>query len=384
LFSKIKEHPLFSIGFRPFFILTAIQAIIIPTIWISVYRGYSSFENHFFTAPVWHSHEMVYGFPLALICGFLLTASANWTGKPAIKGTPLIVLSLFWIMERIIFLSPLNSWLVLPLSSAFLVYFIYLMTQMLDVNTKNFRIFIPILLSFLFGKTLMVLGPLLNKPEYTLWSREIGLGLIQLIILVVAGRILPFFTNKKHPELQVRSKTFIELMSLLPLIIFIIPRDFINDSFFFSLCIWLTLTHIIRLYQYRPLKTINNQMLFILNAGYIWIIISFLLYAWSIINPAINFSLVPLHAFALGGLGSFAIGMLTRVSLGHTGRNIVPSKKTLFAFYCIHIGTAIRVFIPIFIPELYMKSLHHAAGWWTLGFCFFLFEYTKTLYTPRK
>jgi len=383
LLSNLKNHALFSIGFRPFFILTALQAIIVPTIWISVYKGISTFQGRFFSPAAWHSHEMIFGFTLALICGFLLTASANWTGKKPIKGIPLIVLSTFWILERVLLLLPTKSWLVVPFSQLFLIYFIYLIFQMLKDNKKNLKVFLPILLTFLFAKTLMLLAPVVGKHQFLVWSREIGLGLIQLIILVVAGRILPFFTTSKHPELKISKNKIIEVLAIAPCIFLIIPREFFNEYLFFALYIVAAVFNTCRLLQYKPFHTIKNQMLFILNTGYLWIIFSLILHALTVFYPSINFSLTPLHAFAMGGLGCFAIGMLTRVSLGHTGRQLVTSRLTLLAFYSVHIGTLIRVIFPLFLPKYYLTSLHHASGWWTLAFCFYVFEFTKILWTKR-
>ena len=120
-----------------------------------------------------------------------------------------------------------------------------------------------------------------------------------------------------------------------------------------------------------------------MHSGQFWLLIVFALEALSFIFPEIRYTKAPLHAFGTGVLGVFAIGMFNRVSLGHTGRVIKSSKLMIAAFLCIHLGAMIRVFIPIFAAQYHRDSLHHSAGWWTLGFIFFLFEFTIILLSKR-
>ena len=381
---KINNHPLFSIAFRPMFILCALQAVIIPTFWISIYFNYLSFKGNIFTAASWHAHEMVFGFVLSLIAGFLLTASSHWTNKPAFSGRPLVLLSAFWIIERVAVCIPMNRPLAVILMQPFILYFIYLAWQMLKDNPKNRNIFMTILSLFFITKSLMIYGHLDNAIELAILARDFAIILSLILIVIIAGRLFPFFTKSRIKDANINVPSIINTLSIASCIALLAPKQFISAEFFTLINIVGFIFNSLRLAFWKPWRATSQPLLMCLHLGYLWIPIYFLMNASLFWFPEVNFSLAPLHAYATGALSAIALAMLYRVGLGHTGRDLILSKLGYAAFLSLHLGALIRVIVPVFWPQHYMESLHHASGWWTLAFIFYLWEFIPYFWKKRS
>lgn len=372
---KINNHPLFSIAFRPMFILCAIQAVIIPTFWISVYFNILDFKGNIFTASSWHAHEMVFGFVLSLLAGFLLTASANWTNKPAFSGRPLVLLSCFWLIERIVVCIPMYKPLAVLFMQPFILYFLYLSWQMLKDNPKNRNMFMTILSLFFISKSLMIYGHLNEAIHIAVLSRDFAITLSLILIVIISGRLFPFFTQARMKNVVIKVPSIINTLSIASCVALLLPKQFISAELYTFINVMGLIFNTLRLAYWKPWKATSQPLLMCLHLGYLWIPVYFLMNASLYWFPQVNFSLAPLHAYATGALSAIALAMLYRVGLGHTGRDLKLSKLGYAAFFSLHLGALIRVITPVFWPEHYMESLHHASGWWTLAFLFYLWEF---------
>ena len=194
---------LFNISFRPFFILAALIAFINPLVWVLSYLGHLPLPLNLVDPLFWHGHEMLFGFSGALIAGFILTASANWTSSEPYQGNTLMVLSALWVLERVSYFLPLNLHLQFILLNLFFPFLLFLLFLKLRNFPKQKYVFIPILLGLTLGKIFHSFEHIYEVDAIELHGKEIAAGLVRFIVLLIAGRVVPFFTRKKIQGLQI-------------------------------------------------------------------------------------------------------------------------------------------------------------------------------------
>lgn len=372
-----------SAPFRPFFFFTAIMAVAIPTFWVSYFTGNLDLQTLFSTNLVWHAHEMLFGFTSSLLAGFLLTASAVWTDKRPFTGIKLFTLVSLWLLERFFYLLPVPIPLAITTSALFSLLFLIFMLHMLWGNARNFKTVIPILLLFLTYKFFLIIGDFNSLDLVYRMGIHGGIFSIILLIVIFSGRLIPFFT-KKRLGIEIKVPKWASTLSIAShfLLVFTL-RGETPDVLLVILLTIALLANLTCFFYWKPRAIFKEPMLAILHSGYFWINLGLLLYLISTINHDFDFSQLSLHALATGALGAFSIGMMVRVSRGHSSLKMKADKWDQTAFWCVNIGAAIRVIIPLFIPNLYMESLHYSSGFWTLGFLIYLFRYSKVLWVTK-
>jgi len=379
----IDEKPFLSVGFRPFFFAAVWAATLLPTFWISIYFGYIDYHGLLLTPASWHSHEMIFGFVPALIAGFLLTASANWTGKDPISGKPLLFLFSLWLLERVLFLLPLSAPYSIASGLVFLLPFTFVMANYLKNHPKQQFVFVPFFLLLTTAKVMMLIGSH-YKNQFLYIGQELGLDLIRLILIIISGRVLPFFIKMKFPELKIPTPAWIKIATAVSVLILCLPLKWhtmpILGMGVYSFAI---LTTSIQFLLLKPWRSSKEPMIAILLVGYLWIIINLIIEIVVLQNSSMAFGHPNIHALTAGAVGCMGAGIIVRVTLGHTGREVKADKMTLVIFACIFSGALIRVFVPLFEPAGFMKSIHHASGWWTLGFMFLALKFTKVFFKAR-
>lgn len=377
----INIKSILSIGFRPFFLLAALIAILNPTLWVSTYSGHIDFSPYGSTL-FWHSHEMVFGFTSALIAGFLLTASANWTGTRPYSGFPLLLLILLWSIERFSFFFALNDTIFIFFSNLFLPTFLIFMTVKLYKFPAQKYVFLPFILSLALAKFLHIYGFLNSIDQVEAISLGSGVGLIRLLLFLLAGRVVPFFSKMKLdlPEFSIPKHA--HLMALIPIVILIFPLSNYKILYTVILCLAI-IGNLYRNYLMFLKATLKVPMLWILHLGLSFLVLGLILELLSLYFPVFNSNKEALHTTMAGGLGLISIGIMSRVSLGHTGRIIKATLPMTLAFISVALGALIRGIFPLIFPDHYDASLHYASGFWTLGFLYFLIKFTKILCTPR-
>ncbi len=381
---QILDYPLFALGFRAFFALAGLFALVLIALWTSIYDGSIVIDNYY-TNTLWHAHEMLLGYSIAVIAGFLLTAVKVWSGIETVKGDKLAGLCLLWVYGRIV---PFYSEL-LPDVLIALVDFIFLPTLAYFIakpiiQSKNYfnLFFIALLLIMALGNACIhaeILGFFENSAELGL---NLVLTIIIMLILVIAGRVYPFFTERglkgvmsiRNPVLDVIA------ISVSALVFLLLIFDF-SGILLALAAVAAIITNGLRVMGWYVQRIWYVPLLWVLYLGYAWIMIGFVLIALA------SFEFVPfsvaIHAFTVGGIGVLTLGMMARVSLGHTGRALKTSNTIAIAFALINFAALFRVFLPALLPFWYGSFLLISTYCWLAAFSLFVFTYTPILSSVR-
>lgn len=380
---------LWGMGFRPFFWAGSVLGIVLMSLWILIFAEQILGPDKLFVWSHWHAHEMVFGFVLAIVIGFLLTASANWTQTRGLNGRPLMALFSIWAIGRILMISQIFSSAFAPLASAvdlaFLPVSIALLSPpLLKAGQLRNISFIALLSLLWIANLLMHLAAFdLIAKAYSLKGLYLGVHIILFIVIVVGGRVVPFFTQNALPHVQVKRYRLIESATL------ILTGGYIFLDFFLpEKQIWtgilsaiLSIVHLIRLFGWKPYQTFRNPLLWILHTGYLWVVVGFLLVALSDLGGLLSSS-AALHAWATGTFGVFIIGMISRVSLGHSGRLLELAPGMLWSYVVIQLAALLRV-SAAFFSDLYLKAIVVSGILWMLAFSILLSYYWRIYFTPR-
>ncbi|MEZ5758903.1 MAG: NnrS family protein [Emcibacteraceae bacterium] len=376
------EHPFLGRGFRPFFFLGAAYSVINIFIWAFIYSGKISPPSFYFDPVSWHSHEMIYGFVLAIVSGFLLTAVANWTGGAPARQVHLAGLCLLWLFGRL----AVNIDIGLPYWGIVIAELLFLpaLTISLTIpllkswNTRNF-----IFLSFLTGLFACDLWFLLVQELEPLY---IAIIIILMMISLVGGRIIPAFTvgalRQTGLHLYQTPQTKMDAAALISLLAVVLSIAlFPNSLVLFFAALISSLIHLIRMRHYHTLKTRHDPMLWVLHLGYCWLIIGLFLISLT----GLNILTMPMiiHALTIGAIGTMILGMICRVTLGHTGRNLKASRSTMLAFSLIQCAALVRVIGPIIVPSQKINLVTLSASLWVICFMIYLVEYSPMLFSKR-
>lgn len=376
--------PFFALGFRTFFALSGLSALGLMVVWRSLYDGSLVLDNYFVN-NYWHAHEMLLGYTVAVIAGFLLTAVKNWTGQQTLSGSSLAGLALLWVYGRIL---PFYSGLLADEFIA-LVDFLFLpvlafslVKPIMATQYTRGYVFIALLLIMSFGNGLIHLD-ILGLAEQTAWSGfQIVIGLVIMMILVIAGRVFPFFTEKGlSGTLPIRNPLYDALSIGSALLVFALLIMQVSGVLLALAASLAAICNLLRVNDWYVFKIWYVPLLWVLYIGYAWIIIGFILTAlsaYSIVLPTLA-----LHAFTMGGIGVITLGMMARVSLGHTGRVLRASQAMAIAFALINLAALIRVFFPIFLPYWYADIVYAATILWLAAFSLFAYVYAPILTTAR-
>jgi len=382
--TNLFEMPLFALGFRPFFVFAGFSAFVLIMLWKSIYSGSSALANYY-PGFIWHAHEMLLGYTAAVIAGFLLTAVKNWTGIPTWTGGKLAALCLLWLYGRILpfYAGMLPNVLIAAVDFAFIPVLTYGIAKPI-MQSQHYKslVFIGLLMLMMLGNAMVHLEML----GWTEHSAELGIQLVLMIIvlmiLIMAGRIFPFFTERGLPgALAMRDPVLDNIAVGTAALVFVLAFFKAPGLYMALAAAAAVLSNILRVANWYVLRVWFVPLLWILYAGYGWIIIGLLLTALSayeLVLPALA-----LHAFSMGGIGVLTLGMMSRVSLGHTGRALRASKVIAISFILINLAVFFRVFLPVFFPDGYAVSLLIATSFWLLAFSLFSFVYTPMLASPR-
>lgn len=377
------KHPVLALGFRVFFSLSGLSALLLIALWLAVYSG-SITLVHYYPSTIWHAHEMLFGYTAAVIAGFLLTAVKNWTGEATIIEKPLAALVLLWIAGR---LSPFSAnYVTHELIALIDLLFLPCLAYALSLPTlkaKHTRGFVFIgLITMMFVANVLVHAEMLNYSEQTAWlGLQLMIALVLVMILIIAGRVFPFFTERGAGVALIKKPLLDSLSIASAVIVFLLMMLNITGGLLAAVATLAVIINTLRIKNWLVKEISLIPLLWVLFSGYTWIIVGFALTVFSAYSliPAT----LPLHAFTMGGIGVVTIAMMARVSLGHTGRNLKASKIMVFAFFAINLAVFIRVFLPIFIPSGYAAFIWLAGLLWLAAFLLFSIVYLPILTTAR-
>jgi len=371
----------FALGFRPFFLSAGIYALLMMGLWLLVLSGHLVPRE--LPPAIWHGHEMVFGFAVAVIAGFLLTAAQNWTGIPTLSGLPLAGLYGLWLAGRLAFLVPAlpRAW-VAAIDLSFLP--VLALTLALPIlRARQFRSHpFPLMLLALALANALVHGEVLGLAGTGRLGLHLAVYVVVTIIFVMGGRVIPSFTDNK---LRTRARHWKTVERLLPIFtpLALIAALAAPDSRLTALLAAVAATlHAIRLAGWYTKKIWSVPLLWVLHLGYAWVVAGFALLAgtaagWSAATGS------ALHAFTAGAIGVLTLGMMARVSLGHTGRQLEPPRIMTLTFVAINLAALIRVVLPLVAPASYLQGMAAAGLAWIAAFGMFAARYAPMLLRPR-
>ena len=371
---------LWDLGFRPFYLLAGFFGAFSILLWAAQLSGYLSYA--YLQGPVWHGHEMLFGYTTAVITGFLLAAVRVWTKEPTPSGKLLMLLVILWICGRILVLTPF-SMTAAVINAAFPIS-VALAISIPILRSKNVRNYFFIGLLVLMGALNFVVH--LALQEHIKLPASIGLQLaldvVLFIMVVIGGRVIPMFTNNGVSGANATRSPLVEKFAL-GAVILLFTADLLQlpQTLIAMIGLISAIAHGIRWVLWKPWQTLKVPLVWILHAAYAWIVIHLLLRSLSALELLIVSYAI--HALTVGAIGGLTLGMMTRTARGHTGRSLIADKFEVTMFLLIQAGAIIRVFGGIVSQGFYMASIQLSALLWTAAFSLFVFRYWPILTRSR-
>ena len=373
----------FALGFRPFFLLGALAAVLLMVVWTLLWHGVLAAPAHY--DPVaWHGHEMLFGYTVAVIAGFLLTAVRNWTGIQTWTGPRLAMLAALWLLGRLLPWMPgVPAVLVVAVDVAFLpLVLISLVHPLWQGQNRVNRVFLPLLAAMALANLLSHLQ-LLDVVSGLGDMRRVMLDLILLIIALVAGRVMPFFTQNVLPGFQSTQRPWVERLTMVLLVLLVIAQAIPASAGVPTGLLWLAFagSQAVRMAGWFERRIFTIPVLWVLHVGYAWLVLGAVLSG--IAELGLFAPASALHALTAGAVGVFTMGMMARVARGHSGRSIDVTRVMTWAFVVMNLAALIRVFGTAWASGAYARWVDLSALLWIVGFALFVWQYASILLRPR-
>lgn len=375
--------PLLSYGFRPFFLGAALWAFVAMVLWIGLLSGSWTFAAGY-GAIAWHAHEFLFGYIGAVMTGFLLTAIPNWTGRSPLQGKPLLALLLLWLAGRAAMLATDE----IGTGAAALVDCVYLVTLTVVItreivagsNWRNLPVAIPVALTAAANIVFQVEVLIYDDPAYGL---RLAVAAVVVLIIVVGGRITPSFTSnwltrqgsEKRPAPLGRFDISSIALAALALMAWVVAPDWHGTA---ALLLLTAITQAARLSRWAGARTWHEPILFVLHVGYAFVPLGAVMLSLSILWPAMVPASGALHAWTTGAMGTMTLAVMTRATLGHTGREVASTPTTVLIYGAILVAALARIAAPL-LPTIYYEALLVAGIGWLLAFGIFLLVYGPML-----
>ncbi len=379
--------PVLRLGFRPFFLAAGVFSILAMAIWMANYVFSVEFAFSGIAPSLWHAHEMMFGYVMAVVAGFLLTAIKNWTGEEVLRGKALALLFLLWLVARLMPLTglmiPVEIIAVVDVAFLFFLGIACLRPVMKVKQYKQIGIISKIFLLMLCNVAfyLGLMGVIADGVQWGLYS---ALYMIIALIFVMMRRVMPMFIkNGIDGEVEIKNRAWVDHSSLVLLVCLWISDVFTEyDNLTVIFAVLLTLLHTLRLAGWYTSKIWSKSLVWVLVVAYAFFILGFALKALSITSGFSPF--LSVHAFTAGGIGLLTIGMMSRVALGHTARNVFePPAIVFWSFAILFLGIIVRVIFPIFNMELYVYWIGISQLLWMISFAIFVVVYAPMLLSAR-
>ncbi len=376
----LDKHPLFRLGFRPFYFLAAAFAAVSVPLWIARYFGLAPGLSHIDLN--WHVHEMIFGFAIAVIIGFLYTAGRNWTGLWTPRGKYLAALVALWIAGRGAMLT-LSPPLAAVIDIAFLPLATWPMYQVLKKSGNRRNMFLVGMLGLLTAAN-VVFHAAVNGwlAVSSLWSLHAAILVIVMIESVIAGRVIPGFTANAVPGVKPivdsRRDKIIVAFTALTCIAWVAG---LSPILIASLAMATAVSQLMRLIGWKTHRTLGNPLLWILHVSYGWIPLGFGLLglaALQVVPASAAF-----HVLAIGSMAGLIIGMITRTTLGHTGRPLRAGRKEVIMYCLVQVGVIARFWATIDAGGGRDSALLVSVACWSAAFLLYVLTYGPYLFAAR-
>ena len=371
---------LWQLGFRPFYLLASAFAALSIGLWAVQFAGWLPLA--YLQGPLWHAHEMLFGFMLAVIVGFLFTAGGNWSGRPTPTGLPLAALAALWVAGRILVLTPFGWTAALvnaafPLASAFA-----LAIPLVAARNRRNYFFVGLLL-LLSGAALAFHLSALGVIRVPAWiGIQLALDILLFIMAVMGGRVIPMFTNNAVSGANATRRPMVERAALGGVLaLLLIDVSDLPPTVAAVAALAAALAHFARWLLWRPWKSLDNTLVLVLHLAYAWIPVHLALRAlashgW--VSPSLA-----THALTVGAAGGLIIGMMVRTARGHTARVLRADQFDTACFLLVLLAALVRILVPLFAPSQTIVAVLASAAFWTWGFGLYAVRYWSVLTRPR-
>jgi len=371
---------LFSAGFRPFFLGAAIWSAFAVSYWIAILMGVVTFPAAI--SPLdWHIHEMLYGYVAAAIAGFLLTAIPNWTGRLPVNGNALAALALVWMAGRLAMIAPVTAGTLVgaAIDLAFLVSLAALAAREIIAgkNWRNLRVLAVV--AVLIGGNAVFHFETINAGA-AFYGVRIAIAAVIALIVLIGGRIVPSFTNnwltKNRPGRLPKSFSRFDAAAIVVAAFALALWVAMPESAFTGVAIILAgALHVLRLARWAGDRTLSDPLVFVLHVAYAFVPIGFLLNGAAVLSVTVPAS-AGIHAWTAGAVGLMTLAVMTRASLGHSGRALAADRATQIIYLLAAIAALSRI-AAAFFGGVFL--LHVSALAWVGAFGGFALVYGPLL-----
>lgn len=371
---------LWDLGFRPFYLLASAFAALSIGLWALQFSGWLG--RPYLQGPMWHAHEMLFGFALAVVVGFLFTAGRNWSNRPTPTGWPLAALAALWVAGRVLVLTPFG-WAAAVVNVAFpLAAAIALAIPFIAARNRRNYFFVGLLLLMsiaVLGIHLAQLG-IVQLPGWV--GIQLALDVMLFIMAVMGGRVIPMFTNNGVPGAKAMRHPLLEKAALGSVLALLLADAMqLHGVWLATLAGLCAAAHLARWSLWQPWKTGRAPLVWVLHGAYLWIPVHLALRAaaaagW--VAPS-----VATHALTVGAIGGLIIGMMTRTARGHTGRPLRADRSDVACFVLVLLAAGVRVFVPLAAPAWIIEATLGSAALWSAGFGLYAVRYWPVLTRPR-
>ncbi|MFA7505176.1 MAG: NnrS family protein [Burkholderiaceae bacterium] len=371
---------LWQLGFRPFYLLAAIFAVLSVGTWAAQFAGHLPYAGH--AGPYWHAHETIFGYTFAVIAGFLFTIVHSWTNRPTPTGALLAMIVGLWLLARVLVFTPWSG----ALAAANLA-FALAATAGIGIplwqarNRRNY-VFIGLMLLISAALALFHLSELdvIALPSWA--GVQLGMDVVLLMIAAVAGRVVPIYTNKAVPGAHARRSQNIERLAMGGLAV-LLAADLLQASgpVLAVLLIALALVHGWRLFLWDIRSALRVPLLWVLYIAYAWIPAHLVLRAMA--EPGWVAQALAIHAFTIGAIGGLTMAMMIRTARAHTGRALTADRYDVASCALLAAAAALRVFWPLVQPQHHVQAMLGSAVLWSAAFVLFIARHGPALVRPR-
>ena len=377
---KAQGFALWFLGFRPFYLLAAIFGSLSIALWGAQAAGWLTAS--YLRGPLWHAHEMIFGFTLAVMTGFLFTAVPNWTSRPTPTGASLAALALLWVAGRVLVLTPFDvaaacANVAFPLAVAVGI------GKALAGSGNRHNYFFVGLLVIMAAAAAATHAAQLHIAAVPAWlGLRAALDVVLLVMTVLGGRVIPMFTRNGVPGARVRSSALVERIVPISAVALLFCDVVSSPPVLLAIVLGIgAAAQCVRVLLWRPWQTRRVPIVWILHVGYCWIPLHLALRCLS------EFDLVaaPLatHALTVGAIGGLTLGMMTRTARGHTGRPLHADGWEIAAYASVTAGAMIRVLLPLALPSFYNTAIVASAALWSAAYAIYAVRYWPVLTRPR-
>ena len=342
-----------------------------------------------FDSLAWHIHEMLFGFVMAAIAGFLLTAIPNWTARQPVNGLMLGFLATLWILGRAACMVSqwLPEWLPVSIDLLFPVVLVAIISRELIVarNQRNIPMIAPVVILGIANLLMHLEAIGVNVPAGLGW--RLALSAVLVLVSLIGGRIIPNFTRNWLKARQLEQLPVahgrIDSVALGTLHVGLFGWAFLPTFWPVGLLLILAgMLNLLRLVRWHGTKTTSEPLLLILHIGYGWLCIGAALLGISVLSASFPVS-AGIHALSVGAIGTMILAVMTRASRGHTGHALTADHITVVIYGCVTTAAVVRIGAAV-LPEYAMSLLFAAAILWTVAFLLFVFRYGPMLIYPRR